>query len=73
MSGLASFDDREHRTRRSVIVTGTEVEPAASGASCVITTDTEKSLVARQASQVQQIELRSLDGSFPRHGSSPSF
>ena len=59
MSGFASFDDREQRTRRSVVVTGTEVEPAASGASCVITTDTEKSLVARQASHVQQIELRS--------------
>ena len=58
MSGFASFDDRERRARNGVVVTGTEVDPPSSGASCVITTDTEKSLVARQASHVQQIELR---------------
>ncbi len=58
MSGFASFDDRERRPRNGVVVTGTEVDPPSSGASCVITTDTEKSLVARQASHVQQIELR---------------
>ena len=59
MSGLADFQDRERRGRTGFVVTGTEVDPPAAGASCVITTDTEKSLVARQASHVQQIELRS--------------
>ena len=58
MSGFASFEGRDRRPRGSALVTGTEVDPPSSGASCVITTDTEKSLVARQASHVQQIELR---------------
>ena len=34
------------------------MQSQASGASCFITTDSEKSLVSRQASQVEQIELR---------------
>ena len=59
MSRIAGFGDLDRQRSRSVVVTGTEVDPPLSGASCVITTDTEKSLVARQASHVQQIELRS--------------
>ncbi|AAP99593.1 MULTISPECIES: hypothetical protein [Prochlorococcus] len=59
MTGLASYENGERRLSGSALVTGSEVGPQASGASCVITTDSEKSLVSRQASHVQQIELRS--------------
>ena len=58
MSVFASPDNRERRLGGSSLVTGTEVHPQASGASCVITTDSETARVARQASHVQQIELR---------------
>ncbi|MCP9908929.1 BMC domain-containing protein, partial [Cyanobium sp. BA20m-p-22] len=40
------------------MVTGTQVDSGSSGASCVITTDSEGSRLARQSSQVQSIELR---------------
>ena len=58
MNGFASLENRERRLGGSSLVTGTEVKPQASGASCVITTDSETARVARQASHVQQIELR---------------
>ena len=50
--------NRGERKKGSSLVTGSEVQTQASGASCFITTDSEKSLVSRQASQVEQIELR---------------
>ena len=50
--------NRGERKKGSSLVTGSEVQSQASGASCFITTDSEKSLVSRQASQVEQIELR---------------
>ena len=52
MKNIASFNSRERRISGSQLVTGSEVGPHA-GASCVITTDSEKSLVSRQASHVQ--------------------
>ncbi len=58
MTSLASFGNNERRPKGSVLVTGSEVGTQDSGASCVITTDSEKSLVTRQASHIQQIELR---------------
>jgi len=58
MNRFASLENREGRLSRSSLVTGTEVHPQASGASCVITTDSETARVARQVSHVQQIELR---------------
>ncbi len=58
MSGSSGFVNGERRLSGSALVTGSEVGPQSSGASCVITTDSEKSLVSRQASHVQQIELR---------------
>ena len=63
-----STEDRASSRRRSSLqarrplVTGTEVGGLlgndASGASCVITTDSEGRRLARQNSQVQSIELR---------------
>ena len=50
--------NRGKRKKGSSLVTGSEVQSQASGASCFITTDSEKSLVSRQGSQVEQIELR---------------
>ena len=50
--------NRGERKKGSSLVTGSEVQSQASGASFFITTDSEKSLVSRQASQVEQIELR---------------
>ena len=50
--------NRGNRKKGSSLVTGSEVQSQANGASCFITTDSEKSLVSRQASQVEQIELR---------------
>ena len=50
--------NRGNRKKGSSLVTGSEVQSQSSGASCFITTDSEKSLVSRQASQVEQIELR---------------
>ncbi len=58
MNGLADFGNDERRLKGNVLITGSEVGAQSSGASCVITTDSEKSLVTRQASHVQQIELR---------------
>ncbi len=58
MNGFAGFENRERRLARSSLITGTEVQPPEGGASCVITTDSETARVARQASHVQQIELR---------------
>ena len=58
MNGFASLEDRERRLRRGSLVTGTEVEPQASAANIAITTDSETARVARQASHLQQIELR---------------
>ncbi len=58
MQSRTSSNNGERRLSGSSLVTGSEVGPQA-GASCVITTDSEKSLVSRQASHVQQIELRS--------------
>ncbi len=50
--------NRGDRKKGSSLVTGSEVQSQSNGASCFITTDSEKSLVSRQASQVEQIELR---------------
>ncbi len=58
MNRSAGLDIQEWRQGGSALVTGTEVHPHTSGASCVITTDSESSRVARQNSHVQQIELR---------------
>ena len=49
--------NRGERRNKSSLVTGSEVQSQANGSS-FITTDSEKSLVSRQASQVEQIELR---------------
>ncbi len=49
--------NRGERKNKSSLVTGSEVQSQSGGAS-YITTDSEKSLVSRQASQVEQIELR---------------
>ena len=59
MTRFASFEERERRLGGSSLVTGTEVQKAsASGASCVVTTDSESPRLLRQNSQVQSIELR---------------
>ncbi|WP_254217232.1 BMC domain-containing protein [Synechococcus sp. CCY 9618] len=53
-------DDRSDARRRAagLRITGTDVSGESSGASCVITTDSEGRRLARQSSQVQSIELR---------------
>ncbi len=58
MSRRTGFENLERRLSGNAVITGSEVDSQSSGASCVITTDSEKSLVSRQASHVQQIELR---------------
>ncbi len=58
MSSITGLEGSKRRVSGSAVITGSEVNPQTSGASCVITTDSEKSLVSRQASHVQQIELR---------------
>ena len=58
MTHSASFKSQERRRRGSALVTGTEVRPMSSGASCVITTDSESPRLRRQNSLVQSIELR---------------
>ena len=49
--------NRGERKKGSSLVTGSEVQSQASGASCFITSDSVKSLVSRLARQVEQIEL----------------
>ncbi len=59
MTRFATFENNERRQGGSQRVTGAEVnEYLADDPKRVITTDSEKSLVARQASHVKQIELR---------------
>ena len=58
MNRFASLDTRERRHGGSALVTGTEVNPQSSGASCVITTDSDTESITRKTSHVQQIELR---------------
>tara|TARA_Y100001968_G_scaffold327241_1_gene371874 strand:- start:1593 stop:2363 length:771 start_codon:yes stop_codon:yes gene_type:complete len=58
MTRFATFENSERRLGGSSLITGSETVSHSTGANCVITTDSEKSLVARQASHVQQIELR---------------
>ena len=58
MNRFAGFEARERRVGGSALVTGTEVHPSASGASCVVTTDSESSRFTRRNSHVQSIELR---------------
>jgi ethanolamine utilization microcompartment shell protein EutS len=59
-----SPEDRAISRRRSALraagpeITGTSLSSDASGASCVITTDSEGRRLARQSSHVQSIELR---------------
>ena len=67
-SRLPSRDELALRRRREMAlgsssssgtqITGTQVGRDSSGASCVITTDSEGSRLARQSSHVQSIELR---------------
>ena len=49
--------NRGKRKNKSSLITGSEIQ-SQSGEASFITTDSEKSLVSRQASQVGQIELR---------------
>ena len=49
--------NRADRKNKRTVVTGSEIQSQAN-AGGFITTDSEKSLVSRQASQVEQIELR---------------
>ena len=49
--------NRVDRKNKRAVVTGSEIQSQAN-AGGFITTDSEKSLVSRQASQVEQIELR---------------
>ena len=56
MEPTSSFN-RGKRRNKSSLITGSEIQSQSGGAS-FITTDSEKSLVSRQASQVGQIELR---------------
>ena len=49
--------NRVDRKNKRTVVTGSEIQSQAN-AGGFITTDSEKSLVSRQASQVEQIELR---------------
>ena len=58
MNRFAGLDARERRVGGSALVTGTEVNPSVSGASCVVTTDSESSRLSRKNSLVQSIELR---------------
>ena len=58
MTRFATFENNERRTGGSQKVTGAEVNEYLVDTKRVITTDSEKSLVARQASHVKQIELR---------------
>nr|AUG32868.1 hypothetical protein PLO_898 [Paulinella longichromatophora] len=58
MSKITSFDDDTDQGRRSLTITGTNLSGKSSGASCVITTDSEGMRIARQSSNVQSIELR---------------
>ena len=59
MTRFATFENNERRLGGSQRITGAEVnEYISHDPKRVITTDSEKSLVARQASHVQQIELR---------------
>ena len=57
MTRFATFENNERRLGGSLRVTGAEVnEYLDKDPKRVITTDSEKSLVARQASHVKQIE-----------------
>ena len=58
MNRFAGFDARERRVGGSALVTGTEVQSSASGASCVVTTDSESSRFTRRNSHVKSIVLR---------------
>ena len=59
MTRFATFENNERRLGGSQRITGAEInEYLADDTKRVITTDSEKSLVARQASHVKQIELR---------------
>ena len=59
MTRFATFENNERRLGGSQRITGADVnEYLSDNPKRVITTDSEKSLVARQASHVQQIELR---------------
>ena len=58
MTGFAGLENRDRRLRGRSLITGTEVISQNSGADCLITTDSETARVARQASHLQQIELR---------------
>ncbi len=59
MKRFATFKNSERRLSGGQKITGAEVnEYLADDPKRVITTDSEKSLVARQASHVKQIELR---------------
>ena len=49
--------NRVDRKNKRAVVTGSEIQSQANNGG-FITTDSEKSLVSRQASQVEQIELR---------------
>ena len=58
MTYSASFKPRERRRGGGALITGTESRSTSSGASCVITTDSESPRLRRQNSLVQSIELR---------------
>ncbi len=58
MTGFAGLENRERRLRGRSLITGTEVVSQAQGSDYLITTDSETARVARQASHIQQIELR---------------
>tara|TARA_Y100001968_G_scaffold125036_1_gene114009 strand:- start:1214 stop:1987 length:774 start_codon:yes stop_codon:yes gene_type:complete len=58
MNGFPNIENRDRRLGGAAIVTGTDVESQSSGTNCLITTDSETARVARQASHIQQIELR---------------
>ena len=59
MTRFATFENNERRPGGSQRITGAEVNKyLVDDPKRVITTDSEKSLVARQASHVKQIELR---------------
>ena len=53
--------NRGDRRKGSSLVTGSEVQSQSNGASCFITTDSEKSLVSRQSSQVEHCLLYTSD------------
>jgi len=59
MTRFATFENNERRLGSSQRITGADVnEYLSDNPKRVITTDSEKSLVARQASHVEHIELR---------------